>query len=68
MYGPFLTLQKLNRIVIEYKMGAFCNYQITNGIKSDKLDLKWLNTSFFRLFSWGMSHNCYFLNLSLDYF
>ena len=46
-----LTLQKRNQIVIEYKMGAFCNYQVTNGVKSNKLELKWLNTSIFRLSS-----------------
>ena len=39
-----LTLQKHNGTVTEYKMGVFCNYQITNGVKSDKLDLKWCNT------------------------
>ena len=42
-----LTLQKRNRIVMEYNMGAFCNYHVTNGVKLDKLDLKWLNTSIF---------------------
>ena len=61
-------------IVIECNIGTFFkkkwwgtskNYQITNGVKWDKMELRW-KTSMFRLFSWEIWHNCCFLTLRFN--